>query len=150
MLFTLNGLTIAAGARPTLSGTVTLANNTVVSGVNFSAAAPALAASAVTGPVGIDQVGVTGGTTALSLTNVSGAVTVTNATFTKRHERQPQSLGLEPPLARREAVPRRPLWPRHVFCLPHVHDDTMPAGQALMIPTPRDASSLPPPDAGWR
>jgi large repetitive protein len=84
--FNLNGptgLTIAAGTRPTLSGTVTLANNDTVTAVNFAPVGiPAMTASAVTGPVGIDQVNVTGGTNALSLTNVSGAVTVTNATFT--------------------------------------------------------------------
>jgi hypothetical protein len=80
--FTLNNLIIAAGARPTLSGTVTLANNDAVTAVNFSGATPALTATGVTQPITIDQVGVTGGTNALSLTNVSGSVTVTNATFT--------------------------------------------------------------------
>ena len=85
--FTLNGLTIPAGTRPTLAGTVTLADNAVVRAVNFQAAAPALQASSATFtlPVTIDQVAVTGGTSAISLSNVSatgtGAVTVTNATF---------------------------------------------------------------------
>jgi hypothetical protein len=79
--FTLNNLTIAGApaSAPTLSGTVTLANNDIVQGLNFSGAAPAMTAtSALTGPVAINQVNVTGGTTALSLTNVSGAVTVNN------------------------------------------------------------------------
>jgi hypothetical protein len=81
--FALNDLLIAAGTPPTLSGTVTLANNDIVRAVNFLGAAPAMTATnALTGPVTVDQVSVTGGTTALSLTNVSGAVTVTNATFT--------------------------------------------------------------------
>jgi hypothetical protein len=82
VLLTLNGLAVAPGTRPTLSGTVTLANNTAVTGVNFASASPALAATAVTGPMAINQVDVTGGTTALSLTNVAGAVTVANANFT--------------------------------------------------------------------
>ena len=82
--FTLNGLTIGAGPRPTLTGTVTLADNTLVRAVNFAPAGiPAMSATnTLTAPVTIDQVTVTGGTTALSLTNVSGAVTVSNATFT--------------------------------------------------------------------
>jgi hypothetical protein len=87
--FTLNGLTIAAGTRPTLTGTVTLADNTTVRAVNFTPSGiAAMAASGVSfaQPVTIDQVNVTGGTSALSLTNVTatatGAITVSNATFT--------------------------------------------------------------------
>jgi hypothetical protein len=77
------GLMILGGTRPTLSGTVTLANNTAVTAVNFAPSGiPAMTASAVTGPIAIDQVNITGGTNALSLTNVTGAVTVTNANFT--------------------------------------------------------------------
>ena len=61
--FSLNGLTILAGTRPTLSGTVTLANNTAVRALNFTppAAIPAMTASALTQAVAIDQVNVTGG-----------------------------------------------------------------------------------------
>jgi len=87
-VFTLNGLSVAAGTRPTLTGTVTLANADAVTAVNFSGASPALTASAVamTLPSVIDQVNVTGGTSALSLTNVTatgtGAITVSNASFT--------------------------------------------------------------------
>ena len=87
--FTLNGLTIPAGTRPTLTGTVTLADNTTVRAVNFTPSGiPAMAASAVSfaQPVTIDQVNVTGGTSALSLTNVTatatGAINVSNAAFT--------------------------------------------------------------------
>ena len=86
--FTMNSLTIPAGTPPTLSGTVTLANNTAVQGLNFSGASPAIAASGVnfTLPTAINQVNVVGGTSALSLTNVTatgtGAITVSNATFT--------------------------------------------------------------------
>ena len=87
--FTLNGLTIPAGTRPTLTGTVTLADNTTVRAVNFTPSGiPAIAASAVSfaQPVTIDQVNVTGGTSALSLTNVTatatGAINVSNAVFT--------------------------------------------------------------------
>ena len=87
--FTLNGLTIAAGTRPTLTGTVTLADNTTVRAVNFTPSGiPAMAASGVSfaQPVTIDQVNVTGGTSALSLTNVTatatGAINVSNASFT--------------------------------------------------------------------
>ena len=81
--FTLSGLTITAGTRPTLTGTVTLANNTTVTAVNFTPSGiPALSATALTQPMSIDQVNVTGGTNALSLTNVNATVTVTNATFT--------------------------------------------------------------------
>lgn len=79
--FTLDGLTIPAGGRPTLSGTVTLANSDTVTAVNFAGAGVALTATGLTQAVTIDQVNVTGGTTALSLSNVSGAVTVTNASF---------------------------------------------------------------------
>ena len=87
--FTLNGLTIGAGTRPTLTGTVTLADNTTVRAVNFTPGAiPAMTASGVSfaQPVTIDQVNVTGGTSALSLTNVTatatGAINVSNAAFT--------------------------------------------------------------------
>ena len=87
--FSLNGLTILAGTRPTLTGTVTLADNTTVRAVNFTpSGVPAMAASAVSfaQPVTIDQVNVTGGTSALSLTNVTatatGAINVSNASFT--------------------------------------------------------------------
>jgi hypothetical protein len=82
-VFTLNGLTIPSGARPTLSGTITLANGSAVTAVNFNGAAgPAMTAAGLTQGVAIDQVNVTGGTNALSLANVSGGVTVTNAGFT--------------------------------------------------------------------
>jgi hypothetical protein len=87
-LFSLGSLVIAPGARPTLSGTVTLANGVAVTAVNFAGAAPALTASATSFslPIAIDQVNVTGGTSALSLTNVSatatGAINVSNAVFT--------------------------------------------------------------------
>src|SRR5690606_38852413 len=80
--FSLGGLSLPAGARPTLSGTVTLASNTVVRGVNFTPTGAALVASGATGAVTIDHVNVTGGTTALSLTNVGATVAVTNASFT--------------------------------------------------------------------
>ena len=81
--FILNGLTIPSGVRPTLNGTVTLADSDAVRAVNFAPAGiPAMTASGVTQPISIDRVGVTGGTNALSLSNVSGTVTVSNATFT--------------------------------------------------------------------
>ena len=87
--FTLNGLMIPAGTRPTLTGTVTLADNTVVRAVNFTPSGiPAMTASATSfaQPVTIDQVNVTGGTSALGLTNVTatatGAINVSNAVFT--------------------------------------------------------------------
>ena len=87
--FTLNGLTIGAGTRPTLTGTVTLADNSIVRAVNFTPSAiPAMTASGVSfaQPVTINQVNVTGGTSALSLTNVTatatGAINVSNANFT--------------------------------------------------------------------
>jgi hypothetical protein len=81
--FILSNLTIPAGTPPTLSGTVTLANNDIVRAVDFSTSGiPAMVASALTGPVTIDQVNVSGGTSALILTNVSGNVTVANASFT--------------------------------------------------------------------
>jgi Bacterial Ig domain/FG-GAP-like repeat/Putative Ig domain/FG-GAP repeat len=79
--FTLNGLTILGGTRPTLTGTVTLANNTIVTAVNL-AGPTGFSATLVTGPIAIDQVTVTGGANALSLINVTGAVTVTNTTIT--------------------------------------------------------------------
>ena len=88
-IFTLNGLTIPAGTRPTLTGTVTLADNSTVRAVNFTPSGiPAMAASGVSfaQPVTIDQVNVTGGTSAVSLTNVTatatGAINVSNAAFT--------------------------------------------------------------------
>ena len=79
--YTLNGMTIAAGARPTLSGTVTLANVTSVTAINFTGPS-GLSASGTAQPILIDQVNVTGGSNALSLTNVSGLVSVSNANFT--------------------------------------------------------------------
>ena len=81
--FMLNSLLIAAGPRPTLTGTVMLANNTAVRGMNFTPSGiPAMIGTGLTQAVVIEQVNVTGGTTALSLSNVSGAVTVSNANFT--------------------------------------------------------------------
>jgi hypothetical protein len=87
-VFTVNGLTLAATARPTLSGTVTLANNTVVRATNFSGAATALSvpAGAYTAALLIDQVLVTGGTTGLLIGAATGVapagLTVSNAQFT--------------------------------------------------------------------
>src|SRR5262249_24352351 len=81
-------LSIAAGTAPTLTGTVTLANNTAIKNVTFPGASPAMTASALatTVPSVIDGVTVTGGTNALSLTNVTatatGAINVTNSSFT--------------------------------------------------------------------
>jgi large repetitive protein len=80
-VFTLNSLTIAGGSTPTLSGTVTLANTTLVSAVNFLPTGAAMTASGVSGTIQIDQVTTNGGTNALSLTNQTGAVTVTNSSF---------------------------------------------------------------------
>lgn len=82
--FTLNDLTIAAATRPTLTGTVTLANTTVVRALNFTPGAgiAALTATGTTGSITVDQVDATGGTNSLSLTNASGAVNVTSANFT--------------------------------------------------------------------
>lgn len=84
--FTLNGLNLVAGTRPTLSGSVTLADDGLVTGLNFSGASPALTATAGASfslPILIDQVNVTGGTSALSLTNVTatgtGAITWSNS-----------------------------------------------------------------------
>src|SRR5262249_40535424 len=65
-----------------------LANNTAIKNVTFSGASPAMTASALatTVPSVIDGVTVTGGTNALSLTNVTatatGAINVTNSSFT--------------------------------------------------------------------
>jgi hypothetical protein len=86
----LNGgaLVIPAGTAPTLTGTVTLASNTAIKNVNFSGAAPAIVASGTptTVPIVIDHVNVTGGTNALSVTNVTatagGAINVTASSFT--------------------------------------------------------------------
>jgi hypothetical protein len=86
----LNGgvLVIPAGTAPTLSGTVTLADNTAIRNVNFSGASPAMTASglATTVPSVIDGVSVSGGTNALFLSSVTatgtGAINVTNSTFT--------------------------------------------------------------------
>jgi hypothetical protein len=86
--FTLNSLTIAAGTPPTLTGSVTLNDNTAIRNVNFSGAAPAITASnlaTTTSPgIAIDGVSVTGGTSALSLTNVTGTnpIVVSNSSFT--------------------------------------------------------------------
>jgi hypothetical protein len=83
----LNGgtLVIPAGTPPTLSGTVTLADNTAVKNVNFNSIGAAITASALatTQAILIDGVTVTGGTNALSLTNVTGTntLTVSNSSF---------------------------------------------------------------------
>ena len=82
--FNLNGptgLTIPGGTRPTLSGLITLANNTTVTALNV-AAPTGFSATLVTGPIAIDQVNITGGANALSLDNVTGTVTVTNTIIT--------------------------------------------------------------------
>ncbi len=81
VVFTLNNLTIPAGTAPTLTGTVTLANNSSVNAVAMTPTGQALVASGVTQPVIVNQVAVTGGTNALSLTNVTGSVTVTGGSF---------------------------------------------------------------------
>ena len=74
------------GIRPVVSNTVTLADGATVTGINFapSGAFAAMSGSglATASAITIDQVNVTGGTSALSLTNVTNSVTVTNATFT--------------------------------------------------------------------
>ena len=58
--FTLNGLTIPAGPRPTLTGTVNLASNTVVRDLNSTGGIRGLPGD-INLPVTIDQVNVTGG-----------------------------------------------------------------------------------------
>jgi hypothetical protein len=88
LAFLLNSLAIAPGAPPTLGGTVTLANGVLVTAVNFTPVGAALTASTTSfsAPVSIQLVNVSGGTNALSLTNVnatgSGAIVVGGGSFT--------------------------------------------------------------------
>jgi putative cofactor-binding repeat protein len=79
-LFTLNGLSIPASAKPTLSGTVTAATGAAVRHVNFSGATTAITASATTGLTVID-VDITGGTTGILLNAVSGTIDFDDVDF---------------------------------------------------------------------
>lgn len=80
--FTLNGLTIAAGAAPTLHGTVTLADNVVVRALQVDGGAgPAIAGTGLSGTEALTSVSVVGGSAGLSLTNVGGTVTTTGGTI---------------------------------------------------------------------
>ena len=92
--FTLNGLTIACGHASHADRHGDARRNTTVRAVNFTPSGiPAMTASGVSfaQPVTIDQVNVTGGTSALSLTNVTatatGAINVSNAEL-HEHERR--------------------------------------------------------------
>jgi hypothetical protein len=80
--FVINGLTIGASTPPTLAG-VTLASGTQLNGlaVNGGASAAISGGAGVTGPVALNNVSIVGGTSGLTLTNVTGQVTVTGGTF---------------------------------------------------------------------
>ena len=94
--FTLNGLTIPAGTRPTLTGTVNLASNTAVRDLNSTGGIRGLPGD-INLPVTIDQVNVTGGSFGLALTNTTasgtGAIDVSNASFTNQTGSEVQIVG---------------------------------------------------------
>ncbi len=66
-----------ATVRPTLGGTVTLANANLVTGLNVTASGVGISGNAVAGGT-IAEVGISGGTNGLTLTTASGAFTLTN------------------------------------------------------------------------
>ena len=78
--FAVNNLLIPAGTKPTLSGTVTAANSAVVRHVNFSGAAPAITATATTGLSVID-VDISGGAVGILLNAVSGTIDFDDVDF---------------------------------------------------------------------
>lgn len=77
-------LSIAAGTRPVLSGTVTLANSVTVDGLDMSTGtATALASSGATGvSVSINNITTSGAATAVSLTNTTGSISITTGSLT--------------------------------------------------------------------
>jgi putative cofactor-binding repeat protein len=65
-----------------LTGTVTLANGTLVNALNLNVtAAPAIVGSALTGTETINAVGIVGGTTGYNLLNNGGTITITNGSI---------------------------------------------------------------------
>jgi large repetitive protein len=66
-----------ATTRPTLAGTILLADGNEVAGLNVTAIGTGITGNAVAGGT-IREVGISGGTDGLSLTNATGAFTLTN------------------------------------------------------------------------
>ena len=80
--FTLNGLTIAAGATPTLSGTVTLASDVAVRALNVTAGgAVAVSGNALTGSSSLTNVALSSSVSALSLTGAAGTFTASGGSI---------------------------------------------------------------------
>ncbi len=76
--FTVGGLTIAAGAAPTLQNTITMANGAAVRALNVNApGVGAIVATGLTGAESLTNVTITGGATGLNLTALAGTFTVT-------------------------------------------------------------------------
>ncbi|MEZ5416175.1 MAG: putative Ig domain-containing protein [Vicinamibacterales bacterium] len=77
-VFSQASLTIAAGAAPTLTGTVTLADNAVVRALTVNAGTSAsIAGTGMTGAESLTNVTIAGGSPGLSLTNVGGTFAMT-------------------------------------------------------------------------
>ena len=70
--FTFNGLTIPAGAAPTLQSTIALANNVDIRALNVNTPSDGLTGAGLTGVETLTNVGITAGANGLSLTNVGG------------------------------------------------------------------------------
>jgi len=76
--FTFSGLTIAAGAAPTLQNTITMANGAAVRALSVNApGVGAIVATGLTGAESLTNVTITGGATGLNLTALGGTFTVT-------------------------------------------------------------------------
>jgi hypothetical protein len=81
-VFSQAGLTIAAGAAPTLTGTVTLADNVVVRALTVNAGASAsFAGSGLAGVESLTNVTIAGGSPGLSLTSVGGTFTTSGGSI---------------------------------------------------------------------
>ena len=77
-VFSQASLTIAAGAAPTLTGTVTLADNAVVRALTVNAGTSAsVTGTGMTGAESLTNVTIAGGSPGLSLTNVGGTFAMT-------------------------------------------------------------------------
>ena len=81
-LFTMNGLTIPAGAQPTITGTVTLANDVYLRSLSINGGAgAAIAANGLSGVESLEAVSVSGGTTGLDIANLGGTLNMIGGTI---------------------------------------------------------------------
>ena len=83
--FSIGGLSLAAGTKPTLTGAVALANDVTLKGLAFDPAASAITSSGITGTSTIDQcnVAATSSATAVSLATGNGTIAFTSTPISK-------------------------------------------------------------------